>query len=630
MPGIVGLITSMPRELAEPQLLRMLAAIRHESSYSTGTWIDESIGIYLGWAVRQGSFCDGMPLLNEGRDVVLVLSGEEYPEPDTASRLRTQGHCLDSDDAAYLVHLYESDLSFPVPLNGRFQGVVIDQRLGRAILFNDRSGMHRVYYHESQDAFYFAAEAKAILAVRPELGQIDPRGLGEYVTCGCVLENRTLFPAIHVLPPASAWTFRNGWVEQRQTYFDPSAWERQSRLEPEAYYETLRGVFVRNLPRYFTARERIAMSLTGGLDTRMIMAWWNAPAGSFPCYSFGGSYRDSQDVLLARRLAGICRQPYTEIRVGADFCSRFPGYAERTVFLTDGCADVSFSPVLYVNEQVRCLAPIRMTGNYGGEVLRGHRAFKPVEPLPGLFCADLAPHVSQARHTYEGLTRSHPVTFAVFHQAPWHHHGLFTLEQTQLSVRSPYLDNDLVRTAYRAPQPAVRHEDTCLRLIGDGDGSLRKVRTDRGVGKTGALAAASRRVLEFSVKAEYAYDYGMPQWLARLDHALSAFQLERLFLGRHKYYHFRVWYRDALADYVREMLLDPRTLGRPFINRETVERIVAAHTKGVGNYTSAIHRLLTLELLHRTLLDRPQRLETDRCFPCTSASAYARIDVPRG
>ena len=47
----------------------------------------------------------------------------------------------------------------------------------------------------------------------------------------------------------------------------------------------------------------------------------------------------------------------------------------------------------------------------------------------------------------------------------------------------------------------------------------------------------------------------MPQWLARIDHVLSPFRLERLFLGRHKFCHFRVWYRDALSRYVREVLV---------------------------------------------------------------------------
>ena len=95
----------------------------------------------------------------------------------------------------------------------------------------------------------------------------------------------------------------------------------------------------------------------------------------------------------------------------------------------------------------------------------------------------------------------------------------------------------------------------------------------------------------------------MPQSVARIDHALSPFHLERLFLGRHKYYHFRVWYRDALSKYVQEMLLDPLTLSRPYLNRKTVESVVSSHVKGERNYTTAIHKLLSLELIHRLLVE---------------------------
>lgn len=56
-----------------------------------------------------------------------------------------------------------------------------------------------------------------------------------------------------------------------------------------------------------------------------------------------------------------------------------------------------------------------------------------------------------------------------------------------------------------------------------------------------------------------------PQWLAHIDYLLSSVHPERLFLCRHKFYYFRVWYRDALAHYVRQMLLDRRTLSRPYL-----------------------------------------------------------------
>lgn len=610
MPGIVGLVTRLPRSQAEPQLLKMVASLRHESFYTTGTLVDERLGIYLGWAVRKNSFADGMPLVSEKGDVSLVFSGEEFPAPGTARRLRERGHSFPAEGPSYLIHFYEDGLGqdappFPAGLNGRFHGLLIDRNQATATLFNDRYGMHRIYYHEAKEAFYFAAEAKAILAVRPELGTADPRALGEFISCGCVLENKTLFQGIQVLPPASNWVLRDGALEGKGNYFHPQEWEEQTALEPEAYYQQLRQVFSENLPRHFESREPIGMSLTGGLDTRMIMAWHKAAPGSLPCYSFGGMFRDCQDVTLARKVASACGQTHQVIPVGKEFLSRFSHYAERTVYLTDGCMDVGHTPDLYVNERAAAIAPVRMTGNYGGEVLRRVRAFKPGQPTPGLYRPELLSYVDQARQTYGRLIQGHPLSFAVFRQAPWHHYGLLALEQTQLTLRSPYLDNDIVRTVFRAPQSVLTNNDVSLRLIADGDRTLRRLRTDRGVGGNGSrlAAAAARGYLEFTFKAEYAYDYGMPQWVARIDHAFSPLHLERLFLGRHKFYHFRVWYRDAVADYIREMLLDSRTLSRPYLEPKGVEQIVAGHLKGDRNYTSAIHKVLTLELIHRLFLD---------------------------
>jgi asparagine synthase (glutamine-hydrolysing) len=611
MPGIVGLITKMPRQWAEPQLLRMVQALHHESFYASGTWIDESMGVYVGWIARKNSFSDGMPLRNERGDSVLVFSGEEYPEPGIARLLKEQGHELATDGPSYLVHLYEADPEFPRGLNGRFHGLLTDRAREIAILFNDRYGLHRIYYHQSKEAFYFAAEAKAILAVCPEVRIADPRGLGELVSCGCVLENRTLFKDMHVLPPASAWVFRGGSLQQKSTYFLPQEWENQYPLEPEAYYQELRAVFSRNLPRYFNGRERMGMSLTGGLDTRMIMAWQKSPPGSLPCYSFGGPFRECQDVLLARRVAGVCDQPFEVIPVGKEFLSCFPYYAERTLYLTDGCAYVNRASDLYANARAAQIAPVRMTGNYGGEILRQLRAFKPVEPAAGLFRPEFLSHIQEAQRTYAGLVRGHALSFIAFRQTPWHHYGLLALEQTQLSLRSPYLDNDLVQTAFRAPDSAVAKTDVfedskdCSRLISDGSAALGRIRTDRGLaGGSGPLCSAiSRGWLEFTFRAEYAYDYGMPQRVAQIDHVFSRFHLERLFLGRHKFNHFRVWYRDALSEYVRQMLLDSRTLSRPYLERNGVEVVVQGHLKGNRNYTTEIHQLLTLELLHRLFLD---------------------------
>lgn len=601
MPGIVGLISKMPRERAEAQLRQMAQAIRHESFYSSGTWADPAQEVYVGWATRQGSFADDMPLHNEKGDIALIFSGEEFPEPGIVTALKERGHSIVPNEPSYLVHRYEEEPDFPKGLNGRFHGLVADRVRGTVLLFNDRYGLQRLYYHEAKDAFYFASEAKAILKVCPALRAVDGRGLAEFITCGCVLENRTLFPDIHVLPPGAAWIFRGGALESKGTYFSPREWEQEEPLKPEEYYRRLRDVFVRNLPRYFNGTERAGVSLTGGLDTRIIMAWHKAEPNSLPCYTFGSMYRDNEDVKLARRVAKICGQPHQVIVTGDEFLSRFAHYAERSVYLTDACVDLSRSPDLYVNEKVREIAPARIVGTYGSEILLQAVMFKAEEPVAGLFHTEVSQQFGEARETYDSARRGHPVTFVAFRQSPWHHYGVLGLEQTQVAIRSPYLDNDVVQTVYKAPGPMEVNEQARLRLIQEGNPALARLRTDRGIG--GLNKGFTRVGLEFLFKAEYAYDMGMPQWVAQIDHMFRLFRLERLWLGRHKVFHFRVWYRDQLANYVREILLDPRSLARPYIEPKAVRTVVEGHIKGNRNYTTEIHRLLTLELAHRLFVD---------------------------
>jgi asparagine synthase (glutamine-hydrolysing) len=602
MPGIVGLITQRPREWAEPQLLRMVESIRHQDFYEKGTWIDESLGVYVGWVARKNSFADKMPVCNGRGDVVLMFSGEDFPDPASVRAVHVRGE----GSASYLVHIYENDPTFPLPLNGMFHGLLIDRLRGTAMLFNDRYGMHRIYFHESKEGFWFGSEGKTILAARPDLRVADPRGLGEFVSCGCVLENRTIFQDVHLLPGGSSWVFRGGTVAQKSTYFNPRDWEEQAPLDSESYRQQLEEVFSRNLPRYFNGNEQVAMTLTGGMDTRMIMAWQKASPGTLPCYTFGGTFRDCQDVRIGRRVAGICQQPHKVITVGDEFLSHFARYAERAAYLSEGCVDLYHSPDIYISERARQIAPVKIVGTYGSEIIRQAVMFKHIRPKEALYQPDFLPYIDQAAASYARVRQEHPVTFAAFSQSPWYHWGVLTLEQSQLTVRSPYLDNDFVRTVYRAPKEDNGQDDVRLRLIRNGNPALGRIPTDRGIGGDSGrlLSWVARAYWEFTFKAEYAYDYGMPQWVARGDHAFSSFHLERLFLGRHKMFHFRVWYRDALAKYVREMLLDSRALSRPYIDRKGMEKVVNGHLGGGCNYTMEIHKALTLELLHRAFFDR--------------------------
>lgn len=605
MPGIVGLITKSPCSEAKSQLSTMLKTVQHEDFYNSGTLADESLGVYVGWTAIAGSFGDGMPVNNEKGDITLVFSGDEYSDLQIANELRTRGHEIGQADAAYLVHLYEEDQQFVQNLNGMFHGLVIDRMRGMVNLFNDRFGMHKLHFYQSESGFYFATEAKAILAVHPELRNWDLKSLGEFIACSCVLEDRTMFKGIHTLPAASSWNFQKGQVISKTTYFSPAAWEQQEPLQQSAYCEELGSVLSNVLPRYFSGRQRMGIAMTGGLDTRVILACHPPAPGSLPGYTFGSKYRETYDVQIGRQIAKLSQQSHQVIEAGNEFLRHFGEYAERTMWITEGTVDLYRASDLYLSEKVREIAPAKIVGTYGSEIVRRAVMFKPVEPPVGLFGSEIQPYISEASNTYARLRRQHPVTFAAFRQSPWYHQGILALEQSQLTVRSPFMDNDFVRAVYRAPRGNEPDKDVRLCLIQRARPALGRIRSDRGIGGEGPALARQlvHAFREFTFKAEYAYDYGMPQSLVKIDRLISWMHPERLFFGRHKLLHFRTWYRDELAEYVRQILLDQRAMTRQFIQKNAVESMVKDHLNGTRNNTTGIHKLLSLELFGRLFLD---------------------------
>jgi asparagine synthase (glutamine-hydrolysing) len=275
------------------------------------------------------------------------------------------------------------------------------------------------------------------------------------------------------------------------------------------------------------------------------------------------------------------------------------------VFYTDGTQDVTGAPSLFVNRLAREVAPVRVTGNYGDEVMRDNTTLKTAPLREEILTKEFATMVRSATLTLAAEHLTPRLSFILRKQVPWLHYARLAVEQTQLTVRTPFLDNDIVRLQFRCPPVFQKSVGFALSLIAAGDPRMAHIPTDRG------HAAPQRRNWgrprewwqALLIRAEYFYDYGMPQAAVGRCENIGPWNVERLFLGRHKYYHFRTWYRHELAAYVKEMLLDPRTLGRDHLDRGTVERMVTDHTTGRGNYTVEIHKLLTYELIYRQLID---------------------------
>jgi asparagine synthase (glutamine-hydrolysing) len=610
MPGIAGIIGSGSPEGRGRALESMVTCMMHETFYRCGTHNMAQIGLSAGWVCQQGAFDDCMPVWNKRRDVLLIFSGEDFSMTLGQRELKARGHEFDAGDASYLVHLYEEfGLPFVEKLNGAFSGLVVDFRAQQITLFNDRYGLNRIYFHEREEGFYFSSEAKSLLAVLPVLRQLDPRGLGEFFSLGCVLQNRTLFPAISLLPAGSAWTFAPGRTVTKWTYFKAESWEQQPPLNALEYYDRLRETWPRILARYFTGQGPFGLSLTGGVDSRVIMAWVPPSTRHLACYTFGGVYRDSADVKISREVARICQRSHHTISVGREFLSQFPKLAQESVYISDGGVDVRGSMDLYVQRLARQIAPIRLTGTNGGELLRNLVVFKPNRISQEVLEPGLAQHSEEAALTYAEELKGHKLSFTIFRQAPWYLGSKFLLERSQIGLRMPYFDNDLVALVYQAPAELALTNGVSLRLITDGNAALGRMATDLSgySGSTPGFPRVLQALGKFTFRAEYAYDLGMPQWLAGLDRVLAPLRLERLFLGRHKFTHFRVWYRDELSQYVKDILLDPRALCRSYLRKPIVEKMVGSHVNGSSNFTVQINKLLSVELIMRHLCKQCQK-----------------------
>jgi asparagine synthase (glutamine-hydrolysing) len=604
MPGIAGIITKHPnRPDAEGEVLAMVDCMLHEPFYTCGTYSFPEIGCYVGWVSHKKSLSDCNPIVSGRGDIALIFSGEHFAAQD--------GHAGEpashSTTAANLLASYEQQgAGFLSDLNGWFAGVLIDRRQKRATVFNDRFGLHRIYYTETADAFVFASEAKAVLAICQECRTLDATAAGQFVTFGSVFQNRTLFSGVLLLPGASAWTFGPGPAASKRRYFDAADWENQPAITPREYYADLKSTLSRIVPQYCRAPQTVGMSLTGGLDTRIIMAA-TSPGERIPCYTYGGGYRECFDVKVAADIAAVSRQQYQVIPLRRDFFDAFAELAEKTVWLTDGCLDICGTHELYYSARAREIAQIRITGNYGSEVLRGVSTFKSAPPSGAMFAGELRPYIDEALRSYAALHAGHPATFAAMYEIPWHLYGRLAVAQTQLTVRSPYMDNELVRLVYRAPLIDRQASDSYLRLIADLSPALGAVETDMGYRSTASpLQTFPRRLYRYALfKAEWYYNFGMPRWLAPSDFLLRRF--EPLFLGSHKIEHYRVWFRDRLAGYVREMLSDSQAASRPYARNGSYEKLINTEALS-GQDTLDVSRLITLELIQRLFLGSTSRV----------------------
>ena len=293
------------------------------------------------------------------------------------------------------------------------------------------------------------------------------------------------------------------------------------------------------------------------------------------------------------------------LELGAQFLRGARKNLEQAIFISDGYLGMSGAAELYLNRIARSIAPARMTGNWGSELLRGVRAFKYLVPKGSFLRPDLMAKLKESEEGFSRKSTLNALSFTLFHQAPGQGYGRYAIERSQVVMRSPFLDNDIVKWLYHAP-PFSRRAGKCSSAVIERQRpELRGIPTDQGLlgPHDGPVRFARRMYRRIISKAEYWTGDGAPHWFAGLTASRPASLIERTFRGRHTFQHFRPWFREELAELVRETLLNGNQTDLAcWFDMDRVKRMVNDHLEGRGNYTDEIDKLLTIALATRTLL----------------------------
>lgn len=576
----------------------MAAAMLYERDYIASIVSCCALSTCAGWVGRRPVDSPEEPLPGGGQ-WALLTAGEPVVRSESAAADVSDGYAAGLGSRDLAGQMLRRGVESLADVDGSFAGFLIDGSQNRCVLFTDRYGVERLFVHRAGHRILFSSEAKAIVAVAAS--GLDPVGLAEWLACGCTIGTRSLYKDIEILSGGSILTVAPGRDIVRRRYFDRSMLEQLPQLSRDQFLEQFDDSFATAV-KSAVRRSPSAISLTGGLDSRLVLAALEPAPYSVPCYTFGSMYRTTMDVAVAKTVADTCKQDHHELTLDQHFVSGIRGHLQQAVTASDGYLGLAGSAELYLNRLAADVAPARVTGNWGGELMRGVRAFKAQIPSGDFIRPLVRESILEVRHSFERtINQRHPLSFALFEQLPHQGYGRYAVERSQLLLRSPFLANGVVKALYQAPPETRTSIDTIMRILRHRP-ALATIPTDTGrLGRrSAAIRAIQQRYRRAVVKGEYLTSHGAPHWMAKLSSRVPF--LERAFLGRDKFQHFRLWLRREISDVVRELLTDDTTVElNTWFDMGRVTRMVDDHVAGRANYTLEIDSVLTLAVLCHTI-----------------------------
>jgi asparagine synthase (glutamine-hydrolysing) len=298
---------------------------------------------------------DGLHVWFDGE----VFNGRSVAGPEATS------------DAESLRRLFadgEPDLARIAELDGVWAAVVYDDRRRRVHLLVDRLGLRIFFWTLVDGRLAWCSQLAGFLAVPGFDPLIDRRAVDEVFAAGHPLGDRTLFDGVSLVSPGSVVTvdLDSGALEKRRYWW----WDRIDLERPAPTEAEAAATLVELLREAVAARcrggdERLGVSLSGGLDSRALVA--ALPDGLAPPAMVTFGQRNCLDILIARevaRLAGAAHHVW-EITPDNWLEPRFAG-----VWWADGQFNLINQHGIEAGELFRSVCDVSLDG-FMGDVLTG-------------------------------------------------------------------------------------------------------------------------------------------------------------------------------------------------------------------------------------------------------------------
>ena len=611
MPGILGFYCKEKRNREEnAQILnKMIRAMKHEDNYIIDSYIDSNASI--------------------GRISLGVINSGPQPEWSVDKRycLFLDGEIFDSESSGLLVSddmpeerivldlfiQYGPDMVQMI--NGIFVAVVYDSIQNELFLFTDRYGYRYLYYYHDHNYFIFASEIKAILATDRVKKAIDDAAISDMHYFHFIIGERTFFRDIKLLPVASTVKIVEGRPGIHQYWNYPSSIEYFNSAIHD-YVDEATRLIKKSVSRHFKKGHRIGVTLSGGLDSRIISFYASEKEKSTPCFHSG--HEGISETKIAKNVSDTLDMPWflhnaLEVKFPSDFvlgsrlsdghisCEQFyfiglarrirHEYDQAVNYILDGIGlDVLFNPAFLLPPMK--LFPIEKQI----DAVWGKYSFLFKE----LVIAAFSPDFSKALYEYSRenvksfLERFNSENMTELMQYFYFSNrgrrfvlGTPNTHRAYLEQGYPGMDYDLFDFGVRLPY-YLRYKAELYRKI-----FLRHMAplADIPWAQTGLTLERYENFRSKMRKKVTKYSY----YLSRITNGrwefLPKHQLDRRFRKD-----------KTFRKYVIEFLSDKKTLDRGYFAKSNVENLIRLQDSG-RNYFDLFISLITVEMFYRNFVD---------------------------